>query len=155
MYMFLFPTLNSRRAALSFALIQSHHLSSSPVEERPEALLPQFRIEVGEQSVRSRHMRQGTASWEWGAQEDSRSFLQGRRGDRGATSGPRHPLCDHQAPALRPGPCIRGQLPGAIPNILLCCSGRFSFPPFLCIVSGLISLLLHFHLKARVHLLSG
>ena len=62
MYMFLSPTLNSRRAALSFALIQSHPLSSSPVEERPEALLPHFRIEVGEQSVRSRQMRQGTAS---------------------------------------------------------------------------------------------
>lgn len=93
------PTLNSRRAALSLALFQSHHLSSFPVEERPEALLPQFRIEVGDQSVRSRHMRQGTASWEWRAQEDSRSFPQGRRRDRGATpSAPRHPLCA-QVPA--------------------------------------------------------
>lgn len=31
----------------------------------------------------------------------------------GTRSATRHPLCA-QASALRPGPCIRGQLPGAI-----------------------------------------
>lgn len=142
------PTLNSRRAALSLALFQSHHLSSFPVEERPEALLPQFRIEVGEQSVRSRHMRQGTASWEWRAQEDSRSFPQGRRRDRGAT--PLGPGTGSAPRSLHPR-----SAPRCHPEHSVCCSGRFSFPPFLCIVSGLGSLLLHFHLKARVHLLSG